>query len=335
MLRKLLIASCAVLLVASGCSRTPSGPQKYSVDIDAKSTPKDKFQFSAYFPGSITVSPGDSVKFRNRSTEAPHTVSFGIEADRSNQPPILIESGENAAVFGPCSSDDAPTAKLTKCDSEKLPQFDGSGFWNSGVLQPKPAPKSAGDKSVTLKVAKGIDPGEYAFVCILHPLMSGTLEVVADEGERTKPADARKAGREAIEDVQASAKELEAPEVSRDGDDVVVAAGWGDRVTAVNRFGPPKVEVDAGTTVRWEIGSPYEPHTVTFESPYEVGDPEGFAPGGVASGSGYDGGYANSGIFGPEGSPFEGEFSLVFTKAGTYEYICLLHPGQTGTVTVT
>jgi plastocyanin len=335
MSRKMLIAFVAVVLVASGCSRGVSGPQKYAVDVDAKSTARDKFQFSAYFPGTLTVSPGDSVKFRNRSTEAPHTVSFGIASDRSNQPPILTDAGENPVVFAACSSDDEPTAKLTKCESEKLPQFDGTGYWNSGVLQPKPAPKSAGDKSVTLKIARDADPGEYTFVCILHPLMNGTLKVVADEGERTKPADARKAAREGAEEAAASAKKLETPKEERDGDVVVVAAGWGDRVTAVNRFGPPRVSVEAGTTVRWEIGSPYEPHTVTFESPYEVGDPKGFTPGGVASGSGYDGGYANSGIFGPDDSPFEGEFSLTFTKAGTYEYICLLHPGQKGAVTVT
>jgi plastocyanin len=222
-----------------------------------------------------------------------------------------------------------------KCQSEKLPQFDGTGYWNSGVLQPKPAPKSAGDKSVTLKVARDIDPGSYAYVCILHPLMSGTLEVVADEGDRTKPADARQESRDAIEDAQASAKKIEAPAPPRDGDVVVVAAGWGDRVTAVNRYAPPRVEVDAGTTVRWEIQSPYEPHTVTFEPRTEVGDPEGFAPDGAASGSDYEGGYANSGIFGPEGSPFEGDYSLTFTEPGTYEYICLLHPGQKGAVTVT
>lgn len=333
--RKLVIAFVAVLLVTAACSRTPSGPQKYAVDVDAKSTAADKFQFSAYFPGSLTVSPGDSVKFRNRSTEAPHTVSFGIKADRSNQPPILTDAGENAAVFGPCVADES-TAKLTRCDGERLPAFDGTGFWNSGVLQPKPAPKRAGDKSVTLKVAKDIDPGEYSYVCILHPLMNGTLRVVADEADRTKPADARMDGREAAEAAAASAKKLETPRIQRlDDNIVVVAAGWGDRVTAVNRFAPPKVEVESGTTVRWEIGSPYEPHTVTFESAFEVGDARGFTPGGVASGAGYDGGFANSGIFGPQGSPFEGSFELTFTEPGTYEYTCLLHAGQKGTVTVT
>ena len=332
---KPLVALVAVLLVATGCSRTPSGPQKYAVDVDAKSTAADKFQFSAYFPGSLAVSPGDSVKFRNRSTEAPHTVSFGIKADRSNQPPILTDAGENVAVFGPCVADES-TAKLTTCDGERLPAFDGDGFWNSGVLQPKPAPKRAGDKSVTLKIAKHIDPGEYGFVCILHPLMNGTLRVVADEADRTKPADARKSGREAIDAAAASAKKLETPTVQHLEPNIsVVAAGWGDRVTAVNRYAPPRIEVEAGSRVRWEIGSPYEPHTITFDSPFDVGDPRGFEPGGVASGEDYDGGFANSGIIGPTGSPFEGNFELTFTEPGTYEYICLLHEGQKGAVTVT
>lgn len=321
-------------VVGAACSRTPSGPQKYTVDVDAKSDPTEKFQFSAFFPGAFTVSPGDSIKFRNRSTEAPHTVTFGVTADRSNQPPLFAGTDENPVVFSACSSDDLPTDKLVKCPSERLGAFDGRGYWNSGILQPKPAPKSAGDKNVTLKIASDITPGGYTYVCILHPLMNGEIRVIGDESGRSKPADVRNEGRDAAKAARESAEKIAAPELVREGDEVTINAGFGDRVTSVNLYAPAKVEVDEGTTVKWVAGSPYEPHTVTFEPKYEVGDARGFGADGAPSGASYDGGHANSGIFGAEGSPFEGGYSLTFTKSGTYEYACMLHPGQTGTVVV-
>jgi plastocyanin len=331
--RKLLVAAVALLFVAAGCGGKPSGPLKYSVEVDAKSTAKDKFQFSAYYPGSLTVSPGDSVKFRNRSTEAPHTVTLGVLADRTDQPPVVTDKGLNPAVFAPCYTETkkALTA-LTSCKDQKLPTFDGAGYWNSGVLQPKPAPKSAGDKSVTLKIAKGITPGDYPFVCLLHPLMNGVLTVIADEGDREKPADIRKEGKDAITAAAKSASALAEPKLEDTGDGPTVAAGWGDKVVSVNRFGPASVSIEAGNTVTWKAESPYEPHTVTFESPFSSPEDEGaVAPGGPKSGSDYEGGFASSGIFGNEDEPY----SLRFPKAGTFSCVCVLHPGQRGTVKVT
>lgn len=331
MLRKLLIACAALMLLAAGCSRSPTGPLKYSVEMDAKSTARDKFQFSAYYPGALTVSPGDSIKFRNRSTEAPHTVTLGVDADRSNQPPVLTDDGLNQAVFAPCATDDDPTTKLTSCKNRKLPAFDGTGYWNSGVLQPKPAPKRAGDKSVTLKLAKDVPAGDYAFTCLLHPLMNGTLSVVAEEGERAKPSDVRKESKVAIEAAAKTASGLEAPEIDDTEDGPTVAAGWGDKVIAVNRFAPAAVSIDAGQTVTWEAVSPYEPHTVTFESPFGSAEDEGaLDPAGPEPGDDYTGGFASSGFLPPEAT-----YALRFPEPGTYSYVCVLHPGQKGTVKVT
>jgi plastocyanin len=47
--------------------------------------------------------------------------------------------------------------------------------------------------------------------------------------------------------------------------------------------------------------------------------------------------YVNSGWIAPKGSPFPGSsdtFSLTFQKAGTYPYLCILHPWMTGQVVV-
>ena len=334
MMRKLLFALAALALLLPACNRAASGPQRYVIDVDAKSTPKEKFQFSAYFPAEVRVSGGDTVRFRNRSTEAPHTITFGVLADRSNQPAILTDSGENPVVVKPCDIDDEPTEKLSKCDAEQLKPYDGSGYWNSGYLNPSTAPKSAGPQNVSVKLADDIPAGNYTYVCILHPFMSGAITVVEDEGDRSVISDVRAAIKEDAAAAREEAEGFEEPELEIDGDEATVTAGWGDRVTSVNRFGPASIEVDAGTTVRWEVDNPYEPHTVTFEPTFEGVAPEAFVPGGVKSGEDYTGGFSNSGVFASSG-PFEGDFSLRFPQAGTYEYICALHPGMDGTIKVT
>jgi plastocyanin len=330
-MRKLLVAVGIGALILSGCSKTPKGPQKYSIELDNKSTAKENFQYSAFFPASFKVSPGDTIKFRNRGSGAPHTVTFGVDAKRTNSPALLGPQGENPVAFGPCFNSEAPTQKLAKCESTKAPKtWDGKGYWNSGILQPKPAPKKDGPKTVTLKLGKNIKPGDYTFLCLLHPLMNGTLTVVTSEGDRTKPADVRKATRDDSAKAKAAAEKLQTPKLSGSGDHVVAAAGWGDNITAVNRFAPTAINVKTGTTVTWRAASPYEPHTVTFGT--QKTSP--FAPSGIKSGSDYSGGDANSGIFGAKGTPFAGEFALTFKKAGSYPYVCLLHPGMTGTVKV-
>ena len=330
-MRKILVALAAVAIVATGCSGAPKGPQKYSVELDNKSSAKDKFQFAAFFPGDLTVSPGDTVKFRNRGTEAPHTVTFGVVAKRTNSPALLGPKGENPVAFGPCYTKKPPTPTLAKCDGKGLPKtFDGVGFYNSGILQPKPAPKKDGPKTFNLKLSKDIPAGAYAFTCLLHPFMNGTLNVVTDEAARSKPGDVRKATRDDSAKAKEDADKIDVPKLSHDGNDVIAAAGWGNNVTSVNRFAPTTINVKTGTKVIWRDASPYEPHTVTFGN--QKLDP--FAPAGQKSGSDYSGGDASSGLIGAKGTPFEGEFSLKFTKAGSYPFTCLLHPGMNGTVKV-
>ena len=73
-----------------------------------------------------------------------------------------------------------------------------------------------------------------------------------------------------------------------------------------NAFSPKTVTVPVGTTIRWRNDG-VVPHTVT--------DP---------------GGAYDSGIMSPGDT-----FSRTFRSAGTYDYVCIIHPGMAGRVVVT
>ncbi len=335
-MRKALAGLALLVLLNSACGQEVSGPQTYSVDVDVASRAGRKLQVSAFFPGALAVRAGDKITFTNRSTEAPHTITFGVRPDRTNQPRLLTTKGENPSAFGPCAGKGTPKPTLTSCATTKLPAYGGRGYWNSGLLQPASAPAGAGPKSVSVKIAQDTRPGNYAFICVLHPFMNGSITVGRKDDERTSPGEVAKEARTGAANALAVAMTLETPKLFRHGDAVTVSAGWGDRVTSINKFAPARIVVRVGTTVEWVTRSLYEPHTVTFASPYRrTADPASFRPSGVKSGSGYSGGLANSGLLGPPGGPFPSEpYTLRFTKARVYNYVCTLHPGMNGVIVV-
>jgi plastocyanin len=120
---------------------------------------------------------------------------------------------------------------------------------------------------------------------------------------------------------------------------VVVGGDSSDRALQAQAFLPTSITIDQDDTITWTTGAEFV-HTVTFLS----GGP---APAVVAAegniviqpaatafpagGPNYDGsGLVNSGLLEGKGKTF----SLTFTTAGTYGYVCLLHPGMAGQVVV-
>lgn len=117
---------------------------------------------------------------------------------------------------------------------------------------------------------------------------------------------------------------------------IKIRAGGGEPGYAVNMFLTDSVTVLTGDTVHWDF--PWkEPHTVTFGTP--AGDPT--VNSGVGLSTDYNGtGYISSGFLGDEwpnapGAPKAGTtFDVKFTKAGSYAFLCAIHPLMKGTVTV-
>lgn len=320
-------------------STTPAGPQKYTVIVDGPSTlGAENFVLGTYFPKTLSVRPGDSVTYDNRSSNDIHTVTFGVKSDHSDQPPVVTKSGqENPAVFKPCFTTDPVKPGMTSCPppTAGTPEFDGKGFWNSGVILPTVLPAEAGPKTTTVKLSTDIAPGAYAVTCLLHPFMESTLQVVGSDAERQTPAEAAGAADRELGQAKAAAAGLAPPAPVATAGGTTVVASWGDKAAAINRFHPETVSVKVGETVTWRSFSSWMPHTVSFQSPFATpSEPNALLPAGAKSGSRFAGGVSHSGIFGPQPYfPVE-TFSLTFTKAGQYSYGCLLHPGMGGTVQV-
>ena len=338
-----LIAAVALLVGACGgddsthpadSSPQAAGALTYNVAVDGPSPEGKNIQLGAYFPGGLKVHAGDTVVFDNKSSQAPHTISFGINSDRTNSPsPLTKAAAFNPAVFGPCVTASAPSPDLEACPEpppSPLPSYIGVGYWNSGVLAPAVAP--AGVKQVSVKFDVATPPGSYNYACILHALMGGSVTVVGPEDTRDTPEAAAAAGAKSAADAAAEAAAI--PDPADPGPGKVVS-GWSTHIASVNRFFPAVVEIKAGDTVTWKGTSEYEPHTITFEPPFtNPEDPRAVPPAGAKTGSSYTAGFTNSGFIGPKPFPAE-SFSLRFPKAGVYNYLCALHPGMAGTVKAT
>ncbi len=91
--------------------------------------------------------------------------------------------------------------------------------------------------------------------------------------------------------------------------------------TTVSAFFPATIKIRRGDEVTWTNLSPEEIHTVTFKAP-GIPRPSFHSLAGITrtAGERYYGGYANSGVLTPGQS-----YSLIFEKAGTFNYDCLVH----------
>ena len=87
------------------------------------------------------------------------------------------------------------------------------------------------------------------------------------------------------------------------------ASPGGSAVTIKNfAFDPPALTVKTGTGVTWTNQDP-APHAIVSDT----GSPASFSSGSLATGASY---------------------TYTFTRAGTYTYICSIHPSMKGSITV-
>ncbi len=112
---------------------------------------------------------------------------------------------------------------------------------------------------------------------------------------------------------------------------VVAGGATPDSAVTNMSFYPSTITIDVGDSVTWTIQG--DAHTVSFLSGAPQPSPLDPASQAPAGGTTYDGtGIVSSGIIPPV--PGHNTYTLTFTKAGTFGYACLIHPGMVGTVIV-
>jgi plastocyanin len=305
---------------------------------------------NSFMPSTLTVHEGDTVAFTWAST-VPHTVSFlaGTAA------PALVVPGPGsgelmlAGAFFPIPLG-PPTASVI---------VDGSGPVSSGV-------PDAGDEPARF-AATFPRAGIYAYACLIHPGMNGSVEVLPVAAPLVEtPAQASARGQaqaqaqvaalraDAMGERSASARIAGETSAHTVAAGISLLAGPGNAGGArALAFLPGNLSVRRGDWVVWTVADPLELHTITFVSggaapPFieprgETGGPGG-APlvviaanvAGPSGGQSYSGqGYVNSGILG-NGNSF---LLRIDAPPGTYDYFCVIHGSPTGgmkaSVTVT
>jgi plastocyanin len=327
-----MLAAVAVAIGAVAASGTAqSSPTTWKVAIGGE-TPDHGVQAQIFAPGTITINAGDTVTW-TMAALFDHTVTF---LSGARLPDLAIPENGGKLLFNPLIA---------------LPQglnaYTGKGVANSGVLMER-------DKSYSLTFTKS---GSYAYLCLLHPGMTGTV-IVQPAGSPLKwtQADYDKRGAQQVTTALAKGQaQLASAKVT------VAKGAKGTLYTSpmlgsmashasVIRFTPETITVKPGDTVRWVMKDPIELHTVTFSGteqppdfivarPQPKGPPKFYFntaaafPGGAARHTGN--GYYNSGFLNLS-SPGPKAYAVTFTKPGTYTYWCVVHvpQGMKGTVVV-
>lgn len=287
-------------------------------------------QAQAFLPTSITINEGDTIKWTMNAAFV-HTVTF---LSGGPVPPEPIPSGEDGLLMlNPQNA--FPVAG---------PNYDGTGFVNSGIIDTK-----GNNWSLTFTKA-----GTYSYVCVLHPGMAG--QVVVQAAGSTLPMTQAQVDAQANAELYAKLSQANQqlqsaqPKSQTNADGTTtytVLNGAGGNQSSVLRFLPVDITVKPGDSIAFPLDDPHEIHTVTFYDPAgpvpPFLDPRPQASGPTKliiphalpqGGNRVENSTTlyNSGIYGPGQS-----FTFTFPNAGTYIYVCVIHSpqGMFGKVTVT
>jgi plastocyanin len=314
--------------IAAG-SAQPAG-RTWKVAIGGE-TPDHGIQAQIFAPTLITINAGDTVTW-TMAAGFDHTVSF---LSGARQPPPVVPEPGGKFLFNPLIT-----------TPQGGPTYNGKGIASSGFLH------LTGSYSLTFT-----KPGRYAYLCLLHRGMAGTVAVLAP-GKKLPATQADLDRKGALQVKSALARGgslLKATKASvvksaKGTTYVSPLAGTLSGAASVIRFLPDSLTIKAGDTVRWELRDPMELHTITFSGTDQPAEfitprpqPQGppkiyFNPKTVVRVGGLTQageGYYNSGFMAFD-APGPRTYSLTFTRPGTYTYWCVVHvpQGMRGVITV-
>jgi plastocyanin len=334
----LLIAS---LLGVQSAARAAVSPPAVTITLrvgDGMEVANGGALANQFLPSSITIHKGDSIHFNDNSEL--HTTTY-MPAGMPDPSLTIPNPAGPGMVFNPLVSDPTNT-------SSGPAEFDPHMYFNSGIMTP-------GDST---DVHFGVI-GSFMFHCHIHEGMMLSVNVTGTATDTPSQAEVDKQGdaeRDAIlANDRALASAVHTTKSTTGGistwNKVVGVSSDNDVIDALQFLPSEPLNISTGDTVKWTSMSA-TPHTITFgispdAAPFpfvkipNTGQPPvliGFDPGVLLPSGGniYDGtGVANSGFISRDNFfPAGDHFSLTFTKAGTYTYICQLHPFMMGTIVV-
>jgi plastocyanin len=312
-----------------------------------------------FFPSSIKVHAGDSVRF---TIAGFHAVNF---PKRGEAPPPLaapdtshpannsVDSSGTAYWFNGQPTPVIPSIVSAGTGSGK--PYTGAAAVGSGLPLGPPKPF----------VVKFPKAGSYTYYCVVHPGMKATVSVVG----KSKPvpsakADAARAAAQLAKSVTAL-KQLAQQKAPAN---TVIAGPDKTNGPVLLRFTPANLTTKVGTPITLEMTpGTTEDHTFTFAKDVKAAgkaadatfigplagsstsgpptlafdpkwaypsDPPG-APVAI-NGTNHGDGFVNTGVLdGSPATPFPQKVTVSFSAPGTYTYLCAIHTFMTGKITVT
>lgn len=261
-----------------------------------------------FMPTALVINEGDTINWTNPYPE-PHTVSF------------------NAGRPAPADS----MAPL----GEKSPKFDGTQQISSGFLRRGDSYEMTFIRAGAYQLLCLIHAGQVVDVAVISPGMHVPSQAQIDAQAKAQFEAGLVIGDRLLAGIQPPARSSTVARTSPFGVGPSEVTTWtipdapsqGTKAGSVTimAFMPQRLSVGVGDTITWLDTIPV-PHTVTFtaggppRAPTQVVRPAG----GLYDGSSY----VNSGQMGNAPGRSGTSFSLTFTKAGTYAFICILHVDQ-------
>jgi plastocyanin len=313
---------------------------------DAEPTPEQEAQFEA-FVGGVP------------QTFDPDFDAAAFEAGANN---LFAQAGlVPCFITGPGA--EVPTTEACPEDQREQPEsFTGEEtLYSHGFI--------ADEEVFSVKLADDLAPGAYTFACLVHfGEMATEVTVVAPEQQADSPADvATRAEEELRANVEAARSAAEA--VLDSTDPAAAQAGAvpesEDSTVAEITVFPRQLSVAPGGAVTWQINGL---HTISFNAPESARpafvrlddgtfgvNPEASTPVGgppsminlqpppdtpegefpivpVDAGAFSGDGFFSSGL--PPFTEVGATWTVTFPNAGTFEYLCLVHPDMEGVVNV-
>jgi len=351
--RLALAATLAALVVVPATAQAATktvvvGPLKAAKGVFGGNGTAD---VDGYSLGTVKVHVGDKVRWKFNGF---HTVTFPKKG--SGAIPFVVPdasakySGINDAAGSPFWFNGQTQLDLNPLGA--LPQGgkteNGTQLNGSGLPQGKAKP-------YTLKFTK---VGTFTYFCVIHPGMKARVKVLP-KGKKipSERQDRKTALRIFKAEVKAAKKQAKFTPAAN------TVQGGNDKGNVVQlRFFPQSVKVPVGGTVTFQVKSLPEIHTFAFGPaaslqqlasafinpvPNAAGPPTLALNGQVVfpsdpppalppyDGTAHGNGFFSTGILdGDPASPQPSSAKITFTKAGTYSFICLIHPFMHGQVVV-